>query len=112
MLSCAKSSEDNINDGVANTKENLEGTLEDNNDTALDLEDSLTGGGCSNDSGGGSGTGCDNTKAFIVGNLVPEKGCHPNCEKNKAVIWNLCKSQKLLGDSSGVVDATEHNGSI
>ncbi len=58
------------------------------------------------------GTGCDNTKAFIVGNLVPEKGCHPNCEKNKAVIWNLCKSQKLLGDSSGVVDATEHNGSI
>ncbi len=62
--------------------------------------------------GGGSGTGCDNTKAFIVGNLVPEKGCHPNCEKNKAVIWNLCKSQKLLGDSSGVVDATEHDGSI
>ena len=49
MLSCAKSSEDNINDtvadtndaideGVANTNENLEGTLEDNNDTAVDLE--------------------------------------------------------------------------
>jgi len=62
---------------------------------------------------GESGTGCDNTEAFIVGNLVPEKGCHPNCEKNKAVIWNLCEGQKLLGDSpSGVVDATGHNGSI
>ena len=62
---------------------------------------------------GDSGTGCDNTEAFIVGNLVPEKGCHPNCEKNKAVIWNLCEGQKLLGDSpSGVVDATGHNGSI
>jgi len=61
---------------------------------------------------GDSGTGCDNTEAFIVGNLVPEKGCHPNCEKNKAVIWNLCEGQKLLGDSFGVVDATGHNGSI
>ena len=59
MLSCAKSSEDNINDtvadtndaideGVANTNENLEGTLEDNNDTAVDLENALNGGGGSN----------------------------------------------------------------
>jgi len=48
MLSCAKSSEDNINDGVANTNENLADTLEDNNDTAVDLENTLTGGGGSN----------------------------------------------------------------
>ena len=45
MLSCSKSSEDNINDGVANTNENLADTLEDNNDTAVDLEDVVTGGG-------------------------------------------------------------------
>ena len=50
MLSCSKSSEDNINEGVANTNENLEDTLEDNNDTALDLEDAITGGGDSSDS--------------------------------------------------------------
>ena len=61
MLSCSKSSEDNINDtvavtndaideGVANTNENLEDTLEDNNDTAVDLENALNGGG----GGGGS----------------------------------------------------------
>ena len=61
MLSCAKSSEDNINDtvadtndaideGVANTKENLEDTLEDNNDTAVDLENALSGGGASSSS--------------------------------------------------------------
>ena len=49
MLSCSKSSEDNINEGVANTNENLEDTLEDNNDTALDLEDAITGGGDSSD---------------------------------------------------------------
>ena len=59
MLSCAKSSEDNINDtvadtndaideGVANTNDNLEDTLEDNNDTAVDLENALNGGGGSN----------------------------------------------------------------
>jgi len=45
MLSCAKSSEDNINGGVANTNENLADTLEDNNDTAVDLENTLNGGG-------------------------------------------------------------------
>ncbi len=49
MLSCSKSSEDNINEGVANTNENLADTLEDNNDTALDLEDVITGGGDSSD---------------------------------------------------------------
>ena len=50
MLSCAKSSEDNINDGVANTNENLADTLEDNNDTAVDLENTLNGGGGSSNS--------------------------------------------------------------
>ena len=50
MLSCAKSSEDNINDGVTNTNENLAGTLEDNNDTAVDLENTLNGGGSNNQS--------------------------------------------------------------
>ena len=48
MLSCAKSSEDSINSGVSKTNDNLEDTLEDNNDSALDLEDALTGGGGSN----------------------------------------------------------------
>jgi len=45
MLSCSKSSEDTLNEGVANTNENLADTLEDNNDTAVDLEDVVTGGG-------------------------------------------------------------------
>ena len=50
MLSCAKSSEDNINGGVANTNKNLADTLEDNNDTAVDLENTLNGGGGSSNS--------------------------------------------------------------
>ena len=49
MLSCSKSTEDTLNEGVANTNENLADTLEDNNDTALDLEDAITGGGDSSD---------------------------------------------------------------
>jgi len=40
--------QDAINEGVGNTNDNLEDILEDNNDTALDLEDALTGGGGSN----------------------------------------------------------------
>ena len=94
--SCGKTTEENVNDTVAKTS-----------DTVNDA-----GGAINNTLFGGTEEGSCNTKAFIVGNLVPAKGCHPNCEKNKAVIWNLCKSQKLLGDSFGVVDATEHNGSI
>ena len=50
MLSCAKSSEDSINSGVSKTNDNLEDILEDNNDTVLDLEDAITGGGDSSDS--------------------------------------------------------------
>ena len=37
----------------------------------------------------GGGSSCKNSKAFIVGNAVTEKGCHPNCPKSRAVIWNL-----------------------
>lgn len=66
-----------------------------------------------NGSGGGSSnSACNNSKAFIVGNAVTEKSCHPNCPKNKAVLWNLDKCMTVLGDSFGVVDATGHNGSI
>ena len=61
MLSCSKSSEDTINetvadtndainDGVGKTNDNLEDILEDNNDTVTDLEDAITGGEDSSDS--------------------------------------------------------------
>jgi hypothetical protein len=67
-----------------------------------------------NGSGGGSSYSCSfkNTKAFVIGNAVTEKGCHPNCPKLKTVIWNLDKCMTVVGDSSYVVDATEYNGSI
>ena len=69
---------------------------------------------CAKKSGGGSSSSssCNNSKAFIVGNAVTEKGCHPNCPKLKTVIWNLDKCMTVVGDSSYVVDAAEHNGSI
>jgi len=69
---------------------------------------------CAKKSGGSSGSSssCNNSKAFIVGNAVTEKGCHPNCPKLKTVIWNLDKCMTVVGDSSYVVDATEYNGSI
>ena len=69
---------------------------------------------CAKKSGGGSSSSssCNNSKAFIVGNAVTEKGCHPNCPKLKTVIWNLDKCMTVVGDSSYVVDATEYNGSI
>ena len=62
--------------------------------------------------GGISLGSCDNSKAFIVGNAVTEKGCHPNCPEMKAVIWNHQKCMTVVGDSSYAVDAAEHNGSI
>ena len=67
-----------------------------------------------NGSGGGSSysSSCNNSKAFVIGNAVTEKGCHPNCPKLKTVIWNLDKCMTVVGDSSYVVDATEYNGSI
>ena len=86
IISCGKTTEENVNDTVSKTNNILFG---------------------------GTAAGSCEKDAFIVGNLVPEKGCHPNCKKNKVVIWNLCEGQKLLGDSSsGAVDATGHNGSI
>ena len=89
------------------TEENLSSTVSKTSDTVNDA-----GGAVNNTLFGGTVEGSCDKNAFIVGNLVPEKGCHPNCKKNKAVIWNLCEGQKLLGDSSGVVDATGHNGYI
>ena len=70
---------------------------------------------CAKKSGGGSSSSsssCNNSKAFVIGNAVTEKGCHPNCPKLKTVIWNLDKCMTVVGDSSYVVDATGHNGSI
>ena len=84
MLSCAKSSEDNINDGVAKTNQNLADTLEDNNDTAVDLENALSGGG-----GGGGGSSnsssCNNKGSFQI---HPEKG---------AGLWEIVKNKKDCG---------------
>ena len=80
MLSCSKSSEDNINGGVANTNENLADTLEDNNDTAVDLENTLNGGGGSSNS-----SSCSNKGFFQI---LPEKD---------AVVWEVVKNKKDCG---------------
>ena len=96
IISCGQTTEENVSSAVSKTSDTV-------NDASGTINNTLFG---------GTAEGSCEKNAFIVGNLVPEKGCHPNCKKNKAVIWNLCKGQKLLGDSSGVVDATGHNGSI
>ena len=88
IFSCGKTTEENVNDTVSKTNSVIFGT------------------------DGDSGTGCDNTKAFIVGNAVTEKGCHPNCPKSRAVIWNLNKCMTVVGVKSYAVDAAVHNGSI
>ena len=87
IFSCGKTTEENVNDAVSKTNDTIFGSTD-------------------------GGSSCNNTKAFIVGNAVTKKGCHPNCPKLKAVIWNLDKCMTVVGDSSYVVDATEHNGSI
>ena len=98
IISCGQTTEENVSSAVSGTNDAV-------NNTAGTVNNTLFGGTADEGS-------CEKN-AFIVGNLVPEKGCHPNCKKNKAVIWNLCEGQKSLGDSpSGVVDATGHNGSI
>ena len=97
IISCGQTTEENVSSAVSKTNDAV-------NDTAGAVNNTLFG--------DTADEGPCEKNAFIVGNLVPEKGCHPNCKKNKAVIWNLCEGQKLLGDSSGVVDATGHNGSI
>ena len=88
IFSCGKTTEENVNDAVSKTNDTIFGT------------------------GGDSGTGCSNTKAFIVGNAVTGKGCHPNCPTSRAVIWNLNKCMTVVEGSSYAVDATEHNGAI
>ena len=96
MLSCAKSSEDNINSGVAK------------------LGDTLGGGG-SGGSGGDASYSCSfkNTKAFIVGNAVTEKCIFYDCPKSKIVVWDLNGCMKVVGESVlGAVDAASHNNSI
>ena len=96
IFSCGQTTEENIGSAVSKT-----------NDTVNDASDAIN-----NTLFGGTAEGSCEKNAFIVGNLVSEKGCYPNCKKNKAVNWNLCEGKKSLGDSSGVVDATGHNGSI
>ena len=97
IISCGQTTEENVSSAVSKTSDTV-------NNAGGVVNNTIFG---SNDE-----SGCDNTKAFIVGNAVTEKGCHPNCKNNKAVIWNLCEGKKSLGDSSGVVDAKGHNGSI
>jgi hypothetical protein len=70
MLSCAKSSEDNINDGVANTNENL-----------TDLEDVITGGG----GGSSNSSSCSNKGSFQI---LPEKDAN---------VWEVVKNKKDCG---------------
>ena len=50
IISCGKSTEENVNDAVSKTNNNVEGVVEDNNDTAVDLDNTLTGGGSGNQS--------------------------------------------------------------
>ena len=89
IFSCGKTTEENVNETVSKSKNKI-----------------IFG------TGGDSGTCFDNTKAFIVGNSVSAKGCHPNCPKSTAVIWNLDGCMVTVGENSYAVDAAEHNGSI
>ena len=50
IISCGKTTEENVNDAVSKTNNNVEGIVEDNNDTAVDLDNTLTGGGSGNQS--------------------------------------------------------------
>ena len=50
IISCGKSTEENVNDTVSKTSNNVEGVVEDNNDTVVDLEDAISGGGSGNQS--------------------------------------------------------------
>ena len=70
MLSCAKSSEDNINGGVANTNKNL-----------TDLEDVITGGG----GGSSNSSSCSNKGSFQI---LPEKDAN---------VWEVVKNKKDCG---------------
>ena len=97
IISCGQTTEENVSSAVSKTNETV-------NDTSGAINNTLFG--------GTDEVSCDNSKAFIVGNAVTEKGCHPNCPEMKAVIWNHQKCMTVVGDSSYAVDAAEHNGSI
>ena len=97
IISCGQTTEENVSSAVSKTSDTV-------NDASGAINDTLFG--------GTDEVSCDNSKAFIVGNAVTEKGCHPNCPKMKAVIWNHQKCMTVVGDSSYAVDAAEHNGSI
>ena len=97
IFSCGQTTEENLSSAVSKTSDTV-------NDAGGAINNTLFG--------GTDEVSCDNSKAFIVGNAVTEKGCHPNCPKMKAVIWNHQKCMTVVGDSSYAVDAAEHNGSI
>ena len=97
IISCGQTTEENVSSAVSKTSDTV-------NDAGGAINNTLFG--------GTDEVSCDNSKAFIVGNAVTEKGCHPNCPKMKAVIWNHQKCMTVVGDSSYAVDATEHNGAI
>ena len=97
IISCGQTTEENVSSAVSKTSDTV-------NDASGAINDTLFG--------GTDEVSCDNSKAFIVGNAVTEKGCHPNCPKMKAVIWNHQKCMTVVGDSSYAVDATGHNGAI
>jgi len=97
IISCGQTTEENVNSAVSKSSDTV-------NDAGGAVNNTIFG---SNDE-----SGCDNTKAFIVGNAVSEKGCHPNCPKSTAVIWNLDRCMVTVGEKSYAVDAAEHNGSI
>ena len=97
IISCGLTTEENVGSAVSKTSDSV-------NDAGGALNNTLFG--------GTDEVSCDNSKAFIVGNAVTEKGCHPNCPKSRAVIWNHQKCMTVVGEKSYAVDATEHNGSI
>ena len=97
IISCGQTTEENVSSAVSKTNETVNDASGAINNTLFGATDEVS---------------CDNSKAFIVGNAVTEKGCHPNCPKMKAVIWNHQKCMTVVGDSSYAVDAAEHNGSI
>ena len=97
IISCGQTTEENVSSAVSKTSDTV-------NDASGTINNTLFG--------GTDEVSCDNSKAFIVGNAVTEKGCHPNCPKMKAVIWNHQKCMTVVGDSSYAVDATGHNGAI
>ena len=67
IISCGQTTEENVSSAVSKTSDTL-------NDA---------GGAINNTLFGGTMEGSCEKNAFIVGNLVPEKGCLPNCKKIK-----------------------------